>query len=419
MKEVKKISLSYWTLERQEWIATSSCIVMMAGLLFSRALLTASMVVMVLNALHPQLLTSTWVRVSKSRFAWCCTLFFFTYLLSGLWSEDHLVWWHAVQIKLPFLFLPFALLNAPFHKPKFRQWVIAGILAVLFSGIIYSLGFYGLNYEVIGKRPHLPSPLGGDYIRFTIALVLGGHMVVYLWLHQHLYPLSKLQQVLLFVWVLVTTVYIHLQAAKSGLVCFYLTIGFYFVIALLRGRRPWLYISVFATFCIFMVLMALRFPKVQQQIDRMRYEYEVWTSKDVSRYNKTHSFVPRLNSYEVAFHVVQDHVWAGVGAGDVNAKLEQSYEEIYPWFVKRRQIIPHNQFLYTVLAVGLPLSIFLVGMVVAPFHRGGNHRFYTWATGLVMVVGLLIEAMLEIQFGVFVYLFFTLFWMSVFRQQRR
>src|SRR5690606_26794011 len=273
-------------------------------------------------------------------------------------------------------------------------------------------------FNTSGRSIHFPLPtMDGDYIRFTLALVLSIPLALFLLLSGLHKPVKKSLRVFLIFWILAAIVYIHLQAAKSGLIGLYLTGLFYLIVALRKGKYPKLILSGFVIGLLVLILAALKLPNVESQIKRTKYEYEVWSSGDVSRYNKTASFIPRLNSYEVAWVVIKNNWLLGTGAGDIETTLSKNYNELFPSFVKRRQLIPHNQFLYTAVAVGLPLTAILILMVAFPFTQQLGHRIFTWPSGIVLFASLLIEAMLEVQYGVFVYLFFTLFWMSVFQRE--
>ncbi len=106
--------MSLWTLSLQERISILCCVAMVVGLLFSRGVLSIAMIIMLVNALHPEKIRDTWRLFVRSPFALCCIFFFLSYFISGLWSSNTDDWISAVQVKIPFLFLPFAILNAPF-----------------------------------------------------------------------------------------------------------------------------------------------------------------------------------------------------------------------------------------------------------------------------------------------------------------
>ncbi len=127
--------------------------------------------------------------------------------------------------------------------------------------------------------------------------------------------------------------------------------------------------------------------------------------------------MPRLIYYKVEEELISEQPLTGVGTGDVKTEIDKKYKAEYPGMIEFFRLIPHNQFIFTALVVGIPLSFTLILMVVAPLMRQ-TKNIYTVATLIIMFVGLSIEPMLEVQNGVFVYLFFTLFWMAVFKKRQ-
>lgn len=407
----------YWSPQVQEWLASVCCAGMIAGMLFSRGLLSVSMIIMFLNALHPAMIRDNWERFRHNRFALFSLLFFIAYVLSGIWSDDIANWSSILQIKLPFLFLPFTFMSTPLHKVKFQRYTIYSILIILLCGMAYSFSFLIADPGFFNTRPHLPSPLEGDYIRFTIALVLGLQMIFYLFGEKVILPLNTLEKTLLIGWSITAIAYIHIQAAKSGMLCLYLLIIIYIIAKYFR-KRPGLGFAFLFLLGAASIIGGMTIPSIKQQVRNLVNEQKMWEANDTAQFNNSSSFVPRLISYKVATDLIRTQPLTGVGAGDVKIEIDKKYKAEYPNMTAFFRLIPHNQFIFTALVVGIPLSLSLVLMVFAPLMRQ-QRNIYVVATLIIMFVGLSIEAMLEVQNGVFVYLFFTLFWMAVFQNHRK
>ncbi|WP_118974258.1 O-antigen ligase family protein [Taibaiella koreensis] len=411
MSDSPKGITAYWTPQLQEWILSVSCIAMITGMLFSRALLSFSMFILFLNTFQPDKLKQTWVMLKQSRFATCCILFFLTYIVSGLWSADTVNWAMLIKIKLPFIFLPFALLNTPFGDERFRRITTGGILMVLLMGMLYSLAPLIVDSHYLDDNLHLPSPMEGDYIRFTMALVFGIQFVFWFFLIKKKSPTSRLISVLLVLWALLATAYIHIQAAKSGLLCFYLLLVV-FALSLFKGKKIWIAVAGLLLIAAIGATVVLVVPSLKKQVDMVTREQEIWESKDAAKFGATSTFVPRLLSYKIAASLIAQYPVLGVGAGDVKLEMDKVYHRDYPRIPVEARLLPHNQFICTALAVGIPLSLVLVAMLVAPmFDRRRN--IFTVSTFLVSLLGMMIEPALETQYAVFVYLFFTLFWLEL------
>lgn len=400
-----------WTLAIQEWISCIACLLMVAGLLFSRALLSIAMILMVVNALHPEAIKSSWNKIKKNAFIWCALLFFLSYALSGFWSDDKVEWLGYVQLKLPFVFIPFAMLGMPLQQTKFLKLVTFGTLYILLAGVLYSFYFLALNFQVFLAGSHFLSPVEGDYIRFTIALALGINVAIYV-LKSKLVA-SKLGKFLVYGWIFIAVAYLHIQAAKSGLASLYILALIYLLYEIIK-RKKYLAIGGLVVAGIVMLFVFLSLPVVKSQIENFKFEQKVWQTADTSGYKQSMSFVPRVISYKIATQLIAQNPVIGVGPTDMEDAIDKRYDAEFPSIRGKSRIVPHNQFLYTALAVGIPLAITLLLMVIAPLRAGGFSNVFVLTTFAVLLCGLMIEPMLEVQHGVFTYLFFTLLWMSVF-----
>lgn len=401
-----------------EWLILLCCLLMFAGFLFSRITLSVGMIGIILLGFRPGSLKAGWEKFRHNTYGWLAFAFFLAYLISGFWSGDMDNWRLFTQIKIPFALLPFAMMNLPFHRKRLQLWLTGCIMVVLLAGIIYSCSILLTNPERLFSGRHLPSPAFGDYIRFTIAIVLTMQMVLYLWKKKNGFTFSTLGKTLMVVWFAVGIIYLHLQAAKSGLLCFYLfvfiNVGFRFFKNSKYGLWKGGGIIVFAGILLFASTKFV--PPVKSQFAKLERERELWNNKDTAQYGSVSSVIPRLMSYETAWKGIQKHPIKGVGAGDLNLVMNQLYEEYYPYVIKRFRVIPHNQYICSALLVGIPLTLLLVLMIIWPFFKVDNIMLFS--TTCMMVVGTLIEAMFEIQYGVFVYLFFTLFWLSALQKKK-
>lgn len=404
---------TYWSVKNQEIISCMCCVLMIAGFLFARALLSVGMIVFFLNALHPEKIQTNWQQFKRSRFSIFSIIFFSAYLLSGLWSEDKADWFSTVQIKLPFIFLPFAMLDLQVKKAGVLKIIVASLLACLFAGMIYGFSFIVTQTSDFKAGRHLPSPLEGDYIRFTIAIVLALLLVIYLYTYRLQYTLNKTHLRLMLLWSIIAILYIHIQAAKSGLVSFYILIGMFILHNLIRKKRGLLIICGMVVAVIIAGIFLSKLPSVQKQINDLANEKRVWETNDTKAFNTSYSIVPRLISYEVAGGIIKEHPLIGVGAGDIMPEIEHSYAVNYPSIRVLGRILPHNQFICTALATGIPVGLLLLYFACIPVIRKKDRNIFILVNTVIILFGMLIEPMLEVQFGIFVYLFFTLLWMRI------
>lgn len=392
-----------------------SCALMFTGFLCSRVCLSVGMIMLVCAGFRPVALRKGWQLFRKNTFGWLALVFFCFYLISGFWSLDREQWFAATLVKLPFALLPFAMMNLPFNKKKLQVWLIGIILVILFAGIVYSSSYLVMEPERFFSKSHLPSPAASDYIRFTIALVLAMQMILFVLSKKNQFNIARLGRILMISWIVIAALYIHVQAAKSGLLCFYLFIAINLGHRFVQNRRFGLLkaLGVFLLVGLLLFFSARFLPSINNQLNRVESGLAIWQSGDTAKYETNSSIIPRLVSYEAAWKSIRMRPVRGIGAGDWESAVQHQYD-LYFSFMKKYRLIPHNQFICTAFLVGIPATIGLILMIVWPLRKLSDVAVLS--TVSIMIVGTMIEAMLEIQYGVFVYLFFMLFWLSVLRK---
>ncbi len=410
-------AFTYWNENVRDKIAIACCLCMVAGLFFSRALLSMSMFAMLVNALHPQFIRENWVAWKRSPFALFSFAFFCTYLLSGFWSENKDFWLASTINKIPFAILPFAFMSAPLQQERNRRIVTVGVALMQIAVIGYSLIQFGLHTEYYLQGYHVSRPLPttkyDDHIRFSLSLVISVLMFCFLLFEHRTIPLSRALKLFSIGSIALFVVYIHILAAKTGLLCLYLVAIIYILSKIYRRHKAG---AVLLALGVASVPVAAYYlvPTFRTKIDYVFYEID--KSRTQKRYDYTLSDAGRMITYELGGKAIRKYPLAGVGAGDVMDEMKAGYAGDYPEVAADQQYGPINQFMFTALCVGIPLSLFLAAMALCPFFVPVRHRIYLIATGMVMLISMMVEAMLELQFGVFTYLFFLLFWIAVLKK---
>ena len=410
-------AFTYWNKNVRDKIAIACCLCMVAGLFFSRALLSMSMFAMLVNALHPQFIGATWAAWKKNPFALLSFAFFCTYLLSGFWSENKDFWLASTINKIPFAILPFAFMSAPLQREQNQRIVIVGVALMQIAVIGYSLIEFGLHTEYYLQGYHISRPLPttkyDDHIRFSLSLVISALLFCFLLFERREMPLPKWLKLFSIGSIALFVVYIHILAAKTGLLCLYLVAIIYILSKIYRRHKAGALLLALGVASVPVAAYYL-IPTFKTKIDYVFYEID--KSRTQKRYDYTLSDAGRMITYELGGKAIQDHPLAGVGAGDVMDEMKVGYARDYPEVASDQQYGPINQFMFTALCVGIPLCLFLVALALCPFFMPVRHKVYLAATGMVMLISMMVEAMLELQFGVFTYLFFLLFWIAVLKK---
>lgn len=393
----------------QDWIAVLACLMMMAGMLHARALVSIGAIALFLNACMPGTIKDNWRLIIKSPLAIWSALFFASYAVSGLWSSDTAAWSSRIVIKLPFLLLPFGFLTVPVHKLKMLRILIYGISGLLMINIGQSLYTFLQNpdfyIESYGSSKLIPTSIYNDYIRFSLALVLTTLLNIYLLL-EHWSRLKKWDKFIICFSIVALTGFNHLLATKTGL------LGFYIMIAILGFGKIYTRNKLIAVLFLLLLpvlgfLAYLKVPTIKAKFDYVQKEVEMANDPNATLdYN--YSDQGRIISYQLALNIIKTHPALGVGAGDLNKAMADEYAQHYPQIPEQNRLIPHNQLLFVMVALGSILCLIFIAMIIQPLFSKGPGAIYAMATSAVLIFAMMAESMLEVQFGVLVYLFFVL-----------
>ena len=120
--------------------------------------------------------------------------------------------------------------------------------------------------------------------------------------------------------------------------------------------------------------------------------------------------INRLMSYKISGGLISQHPVTGVGTGNMMSAMRAEYHRTYPEVNEENVLLPHNQFLLVGLGCGVPAMLVFILWVFAPLTlvRRNRQSFFFFMMWLILFLQLMIEPVLEVQYGVFIYLFFLL-----------
>ncbi len=369
--------------------------------MFSRSVASISMILFGLTALwgvHPRL----WLRQRW----WLLGLGWVAlYALSWFWTTDKAEWGAHLQVKLPFLLLPLAFGLLPDFSAKHWRiytWALAGIML---AGAASSLSVFihGNSQQLIDQYKYahvLATPMDSDHISFSAAVALSIAWVVY-----YLPQLQRWERYVLGFIALLLAIYLHVLADKTGLVAFYILVLGIFIYRLAKNWRKGLLVLLLAGG--FLALAYAAIPTLRVRIDYSLFTWRVFQSGERTG---AYSDAGRILSYDVARRLIAQHPWGGVGAGDVLHEMSKGYAQWYPQVAKEQQLWPHNQWLTAAMAAGIPAAVLFTIWLLAALKGAGRNRngaFFkiVWC---MLLVPLMVDAILEVQYGVGVFLIFLL-----------
>ena len=375
---------------------------MLIGFLGARAWSSIGMMLFGINALRG-ISPKQWL---KQRWWLLGTGWLLMYLLSWFWSADKAEWTAHIQVKMPFLLLPLAFGFLPAFSQRQLNAFTWMLVVAMTLGAGYSLSFL-LRHpaEMIGGYgvSHiLPTPAYNDHISFstTVAVCIG--WCVYQW---PFWRRSKMA-VLLYLLLAFLVVYLHVLAAVSGLIAFYILVlcGLAGLFLMRRWKQGLLAMLMLAGGAV----LSLHFiPTLNHRIGYTVYSWDKYKAGERSG---DYSMIGRIISYRIGARVIAAHPLTGVGAGDVLTAMDTGYNKWYPQVTNDERLWPHNQFLTVAAAAGIPAALFFTAWIIAPLLlvRRTRDGFFFVVIWLMLLVTLMIDPFLEVQFGVFVYLFFLL-----------
>jgi hypothetical protein len=198
-------------------------------------------------------------------------------------------------------------------------------------------------------------------------------------------------------------VYLHVLAAKTGV------LGLYIVMAIFL----WKWVSGKWRFWGLMILLFL--PIVAWYLlpsFQSRLRFIIWDFQNYSRGNYTEglSDAPRIESLKAGWDIVKSNFVTGVGSGDVLHQTNQWYRIHAPFLKPYEQLLPCNQLMMFVCSGGVLMGLIALVFFLSPLWIKVLKNNYLWvAFHAVALFGFMYEISLEVQNGVFVYIFFGIY----------
>lgn len=381
-------------------IIPASLCLMWGGLLWSRALLSLSMVVFIASSLLSESLSEKLSRMRSSPFHLSMALLFLIPFASGLWSEDLRYWVKVMQDKTPLLLIPFCAGSLTAIPPATRRHLVRLALVMLCLSMAMALGRYLWNAETVSeaylKAKVMRVDMGSDHIRYAWMLA-----AVEAWLlHVLLEDGRRLEGWERKAgWVVVASIaaFLHLLASKTGLLALYICLG---MAALYHRRRPAMRWAVLAM-AVLPWLAWLSLPTF-----RNRLRFILWDFQHYSRggYTEGLSDTPRMLSLEAAEDLIQASPWLGTGFGDLRGAMSDWYFQHAAFMKPYEHLLPSNETVLHATAAGIPLGIAFLAASLLPLLQKAHRLSYgCMAFHAIAFLGMQYEVGLETQYGVFIY----------------
>ena len=145
-------------------------------------------------------------------------------------------------------------------------------------------------------------------------------------------------------------------------------------------------------------------PGLRARLSSTIFEYNLYR-----RFNNPNggSLSQRIEFTRASFHIIRQHLWFGVGTGDVPQAFAQTYDEIHSPLKEEFRFRAHNQYLAISVAFGLVGLAFFIFVLFYPWFSSRQHRTYLYMVFLcIMLLSMFPEDTLETQAGVTLFAFF-------------
>ena len=308
-------------------------------------------------------------------------------------------------LELPFVLLPVAFLLLPTWLPAHKATLWLLLLGCCLVSAAASTGNYLANYQeiILDYTQSRVMPTWPDYIRLSLLVSMASVAGVVLLARQRLPRAARWST---GVGVLLLFVFQHLLAVRSGLVTLYAAgLGGLVWLGYSRGRWQMALAGLVLAAGLGLGSLLL-FPTLQNRIADTRFDAgQVNSIEAANRFPVT----GRVYSYEVAWTLIGQHPLLGVGKIGMEAEIAGQYSYRYPAITKDHYLLPHNQFLYNLLAYGaVGLLIFLVGYYYPLWVALRTGQVLVVLLYLILTLSFMVEYTLETQIGVLTGLFFLL-----------
>ncbi|MBK5272942.1 MAG: O-antigen ligase family protein, partial [Bacteroidia bacterium] len=328
-------------------------------------------------------------------------------------SEDKEEWLNIVRIKLPLLFLPFAFAGPINFSKKEWEGLAYIFIALVTAGTIWSMFQYAGDIAAVHKgylqSKTIITPLNDDHIRFSwlvcVSLLLTGWLLI-----------SNRKQNKFIAGLLAATsiwfiLFLHILAARTGLISFYLVILIIIFRLIYKKTNPIYTIPLLAIIILLPVIAYFVLPTFQNRVKYFLYNLTYF--KD-AHYLQGSNDAVRVISLRAGWNVMNEKPAYGVGFGNVLKETKKWYRENYPQMIEADKIYPSSEWLMYGAACGWPgVLLFSLVMLISFFIKTENKLLW-WLLNATAAFSFLFDIGLEVQFGVFSYAFVILWWWKYF-----
>jgi O-antigen ligase len=301
---------------------------------------------------------------------------------------------------------------SPVISYRTLQWIFLGIVLTAAATAAGSLLYYAFHFEEITESyKHAKTlPVVIPHIRYSLIVSIAIAFAVQL--GRENFQWKFIRAPFLYAVAVFLFIFLHILAVRSGLLALYagwITV----ILAQVFYTKSYRYLWAFPILLLIGGALYWFSPSLRNKAHYMKQDVGRFTSgKNVNNYSDGN----RLLSMKIGWEIAKDHLWTGVGSGDAQQVMQAYYAQHYPEIEPHNRLIPHNQFIYILLILGIPGLLVFIALLSIPLMIKNIFQDIPVVIVLVSLYSsFLSEATLEIQQGVFIasYLVGLAYWKAV------
>lgn len=329
--------------------------------------------------------------------------FYLWHLAGMLWSTNWGYGLMDLEIKASLLVLPLLFLFAPvglITRTFLRNIILSFGAGIFLSVIISSLHSLLLFFETgsFASFYYTQSSL------FMHPSYLSMYIVFFLFALYEFRTSGSKTFWYIYIPALILVFHLNLLSSKAGFLTFFMALVF--ISADLIFRKKWkqilsmaiLPVIVFGSSMFFFPASSQRVASVVNNIGKSTEELN----------NSGESTADRILIWKTALRLASDNLLIGQGTGDVKDALIASYKKEGLTYPVRFNLNAHNQFIQSLVALGIPALLLLIFMLGFPLWHAVRKKELVYA-GFILFFGfnILVESMMEVQAGIVFFAFWT------------
>lgn len=375
------------------------------------ALLSIGTILIVLGAVWQAVQARQWPPLRSQPWVALMMLPFVFSVIWGLITEDIARYPADLQLKLPFLLIPPAMLML---KPLTNQQWVALCLAFAAPAVAVawvSVADYAFHFEayqhLIVTNSSLPIYTKVSHIYFGVILAAAVLLCLDLVLRN---GLPRQWRVVFAVIGLLGFVGMHVLTSRTGQLAMYIGLLAYGVLVVWQRRSLLLSLALVSGAVATPVAAYYLLPSFQSRIDATFWDLKEYLSADSKVPVSDLSVGARFVLIRASWEVFAAHPLVGTGIADIEIETNRyTAAHVHLPEGKRMPENPHNQYLEYMAGFGLPGMILALLLVGYPFsvRQLRQSRIFS-ALMALLAATMLTESILERQIGIMVFLLLTL-----------